>query len=253
MEYSFNIQEAQKYGVEEAIMLKNFKFWIHHNKANNTHQFDGRTWTYNSSKAFSIIFPFWTEKQITRILDSLQKQNIIMTGNYNKMALDRTKWYAFVDENLMLAEMFPILPNGQMGKIEENSQKKPENNDLNDFTKRGNAFAQTGGAIPDIKHTDIHSLSKADEISEKINGFLSNPMYQKVKSEKFPNLTDEQVKSELEIYYTDYPKSTNTVVYTFLSDISRKSIRVTAKPQSKTTYQPQPKPQTQRTYQTLEL
>ena len=35
MEYSFNIEHAKEYGVEEAIFLKNLIHWIRKNKANN--------------------------------------------------------------------------------------------------------------------------------------------------------------------------------------------------------------------------
>ena len=59
MEYHFNIEYAKKYGVDEAIMIQNFVFWIMKNKANHTHQHEDRTWTYNTKKAFVALFPFW--------------------------------------------------------------------------------------------------------------------------------------------------------------------------------------------------
>jgi hypothetical protein len=98
MEYSFDVLEARKYGVDEAIMLKNFKFWILKNKANNRHFYDGRTWTYNSHDSFTKIFDFWTESQIKRILKSLISQGVLITGNYNETKYDRTLWYALVNE-----------------------------------------------------------------------------------------------------------------------------------------------------------
>ena len=38
MEYSFNIHIAKKYGVDEAIMIKNFQFWILKNEASDKAQ-----------------------------------------------------------------------------------------------------------------------------------------------------------------------------------------------------------------------
>ena len=102
MEFIINAKEAMKYGVDEALMINNFRYWIAKNKVNEKHFYDGRYWTYNSHKALSELMPFWSEKQIRRILDSLIKQNVIMKGNYNKMFYDRTSWYAFVDEDLFL-------------------------------------------------------------------------------------------------------------------------------------------------------
>src|SRR3989304_6622930 len=100
MEYSFDIEMASKHGVNEAILIKNFQFWITKNRANNRHFHDGRTWTYNSVEAFTRIFPFWTAKQIRKALDNLIKDNIITTGNYNESRYDRTLRYAFSDESI---------------------------------------------------------------------------------------------------------------------------------------------------------
>jgi hypothetical protein len=119
MEYSFDIEVAKKYGVDEAIMIKNFQFWIMKNKANNKNFHDGRTWTYNSTRAFSELFIFWTEKQIRRILKSLIDKEVILTGNYNKISYDRTLWYAFRDEN----EFISLCPNGQIEKPKQSNQK----------------------------------------------------------------------------------------------------------------------------------
>lgn len=134
MNYSFNIQYAKKYGVEEAIMIHNFQFWIIKNKSNNKHQYDGRTWTYNSIKAMCELFPFWTEKQVRRILDSLIQQKILLTGNYNEKRYDRTLWYAFANESAFLA----ICQNGQM-----------------DLPERVNGSAQKGKPIPNNKPDTI--------------------------------------------------------------------------------------------------
>lgn len=99
MEYSFNVKHAEKYGVNQAIMLKHIIYWIEKNIANNKHYHDGWTWTYNSIKAFGILFPFWTERQINLCLNKLINVGILKTGNYNKNGYDRTLWYAFLIED----------------------------------------------------------------------------------------------------------------------------------------------------------
>ena len=98
MEYGFDIEIAEKYGVNEAIMIKNFLFWIAKNKANNKNQHDDRTWTFNSKRAYKELFPFWSDSQIKTILKKLFQKGMLITGNYNKIAYDKTLWYAFVDE-----------------------------------------------------------------------------------------------------------------------------------------------------------
>ena len=96
--YHFDTELASIYGVEEAILIYNLQFWINKNKANSCHQYDGRTWTYNSYKAFAKLFPFWNPGKIRRVIKSLVDKGVIVEGNYNKMKADRTKWYAFTEE-----------------------------------------------------------------------------------------------------------------------------------------------------------
>ena len=133
MDYQFDVDHAKRYGLEEAVMLHNFIFWIRHNHANRKNQHDGRTWTYNTLEAFRELFPFWSVKQIRRILDSLLEQRVLVKGNHNARAYDRTCWYALADEAL-LELPGTICPNGQM--------EEP---------KRAEGFAQTGRPIPDSK------------------------------------------------------------------------------------------------------
>jgi len=59
--YSFKIEHAIKYGLDEAVILKNLAFWIEKNEANNKNFYEGKYWTYNSLEAFKKLFPFWSE------------------------------------------------------------------------------------------------------------------------------------------------------------------------------------------------
>lgn len=133
MDYQFDVDHAKRYGLEEAVMLHNLIFWIRHNRANRKNQHDGRTWTYNTLEAFAELFPFWSVRQIRRILDSLLEQRVLVKGNHNARAYDRTCWYALADESLLELPAV-ICQNGQM--------EKPN---------RADGSAETGGPIPDSK------------------------------------------------------------------------------------------------------
>ena len=93
---------AEKYGVDEAIMLNHLMYWIAINSKNNTNQYDGRCWTFNSAEKFKAYVSYWSTSQIRRILQSLVKQDVIIEGNYNKHKYDRTKWYALKEEQYFL-------------------------------------------------------------------------------------------------------------------------------------------------------
>lgn len=122
MNHSFDIEHAQRYGIPEAVIISNFQFWITRNRANGTHQHDGRTWLYNSVKALGILFPYMSGDQIRRVLDSLEKKHgVLVTGFYSPRAGDRTKWFAFADETQFLPPMNHVVktPNeGVKGKTD---------------------------------------------------------------------------------------------------------------------------------------
>ena len=126
MQHHFDVDLAVKYGVTEAIILNHFEYWIELNKSNEKNYYEGRYWTFNSMKAVSEIFPYPYPKKIRNALKHLQDEGLILTGNFNRSAYDRTLWYAFSD----LAES--ILTKGQM-----------------DDSEKSNGLPRKGKPIPD--------------------------------------------------------------------------------------------------------
>lgn len=102
MNHSFNVEIAKTYGIPCAVILENFKFWISKNEADGRHVYDGRTWTYASIRGLSDRFPYLTEKQIRNALDKLKSNGVILIGNFNKRAFDRTLWYTLTDKGKSL-------------------------------------------------------------------------------------------------------------------------------------------------------
>lgn len=98
MEHHFKVEDAKEYGIECAILLYNIRYWIEKNKANGKHFHDGRYWTYNSGVAFAKLFPYLTSSQILRHLRSLESIGVLISGNYNNLAYDKTKWYAIAEK-----------------------------------------------------------------------------------------------------------------------------------------------------------
>lgn len=96
--HQFDVDDAVRYGVEAAIMLQNIRFWIAKNKANKRHFYDGRYWTYNSARAFTELFPYWSQPQIRRVLAKLIDAGVLVVGEYNQNPYDHTRWYALSDD-----------------------------------------------------------------------------------------------------------------------------------------------------------
>lgn len=160
MEHQFCIELASSYGIEEAIIIHNLYFWIKKNVANGNNFHDGRYWTYNSSKAFSILFPYMTESKIYRVLKSLEEKELIVKGNYNDTKYDRTTWYSLSDKAIKELNALKYDTNGFSESILQNEEK--------DFSKMQNGMYESEEPIPYNKQTDSNTDKKEDtNVSKK--------------------------------------------------------------------------------------
>ena len=80
---------ACEIGLNEAIILQQIHYWLQ--KSKNIEA--GHKWIYNTYNAWQKQFPFWSIPTIRRTITSLEKQGVIVTGNFNKAGFDKTKWY----------------------------------------------------------------------------------------------------------------------------------------------------------------
>lgn len=115
-EYHFNAALAQQYGVDGAVFLHAMAFWVAKNRANGKHFHEGRYWTYNTRKALAELFPFWSQRQLERIVNTLRDAGALLVGNFSEDKTDRTLWYALSDDVLEAygESVIPISPNGEM-------------------------------------------------------------------------------------------------------------------------------------------
>ena len=137
LSHSFSVDFAELYGVECAILINHFQFWIRQNKKANKNFHDGKTWMYQTQKEICSIYPYWSEKSVQRNIQKLLNLGIIVKSNYNDTAYDRTCWYAFQDE-----EKFNITRNRVM-----------------DSTKSSIPFDDIESPIPDT-NTDTKQQAK---------------------------------------------------------------------------------------------
>lgn len=182
MQHSFNIELAKEYGILEAIIINNLFFWIEKNKANDVSYYDGTYWTYNSIKALNELFPYASERKISYALKHLEEEEIIKTGNYNKLAYDRTLWYAFTEKGISILQKCCF-----------------------HFTKSTNGFYKSDEPIPDI-NTDINtdnnnnssSIEKCDTIfdflQKELGRTLSSTEIEKIKEWEDNELTRYAIK-----------------------------------------------------------
>lgn len=128
MQHYFDIDIAKEYGVIEAVLLNHFQFWDVKNRANENNLHNGLYWTYNSAKAFTIMFPYASEYQIRRALKHLEDEGLIVTGNYNKSSYDRTTWYALTKTAICILQKLKMEDKKTKNGNDENLTPIPDNN-----------------------------------------------------------------------------------------------------------------------------
>ena len=100
--HSVDVELAKKVGFDEANVLGFVAYWVRNNRDNGKNFYDGKYWTYNSAEALTNQFPYWTRRQISGIIEKLEKIGAIVKGNYNKNKFDRTSWYTLTDDFMYL-------------------------------------------------------------------------------------------------------------------------------------------------------
>ena len=80
---------AEKVGLNEAHVLQQLHYWLERSK----NEAEGHYWVYNSYSDWQKQFPFFSERTIRRVFKKLEDEGYVISGNYNKMAMDKTKWY----------------------------------------------------------------------------------------------------------------------------------------------------------------
>ena len=122
MKHIFDVEIAEKYGINAAVLLENLGYWIKQNEANETNFFDGYYWTFNSRRAYKEMFPYMSERQIDTAFHKLIEDGLVITGNYNKLAYDRTLWYALTQKGKCILHFdgmeADVLQNGQSQNVE---------------------------------------------------------------------------------------------------------------------------------------
>lgn len=177
---------AYEYGIEEGIVLDYFIYEIHQKAANGFNYRKGRNWTYNTYDGLLERLPFKTRKPLMRVISFLEDKGLLVSGNFNKVGYDRTRWYSLSDE---CAEKYGVTfqtksqallakntrqPMSQTGHCEGDHEKSKENqgkvsrsivpNGTMESPKRDNRKSQSGPPIPSSLPSSFSCSSSKEEI-----------------------------------------------------------------------------------------
>ncbi|WP_404996759.1 DnaD domain-containing protein [Caldifermentibacillus hisashii] len=100
---------AKKIGLNQALFIQQLHYWL----ADSKHTYDGYQWVYNTYEDWHRQFPFWSTSTIRRIIGKLEREGLIVSGNYNRFKMDKTKWYrinyeyleSLMDEDAQLSNL----------------------------------------------------------------------------------------------------------------------------------------------------
>lgn len=104
---------AKEVGLNESIVLQQVHYWLQISE----HVYEGHKWIYNTYDEWVEQFSWWSKATIRRIITKLENEGILITGNFNKLKIDKTKWYRINYEKL----------EGMSSPCAQNEQSKSSN------------------------------------------------------------------------------------------------------------------------------
>lgn len=202
MIHFFDTDVAKQYGVNAAVLLYHISYWIKHNEANGTNYYDGNFWTYNSTRAFAELFPYMSERQISTALSKLIDDGVIITGNYNKSAYDRTMWYALTQKGKCILQKCNMDTAEMSNGLCKNVKWIPQKCEM-DTAEMSNGLCGNVGPIPDnipnnkpdnIPNNNYAANPKRHRHGEYNHVLLSDSEYQKLKDEYGEDITEKYIR-----------------------------------------------------------
>lgn len=100
MNHAFDTEIAKDVGIISAVLFNHIAFWCASNRENGVNEIDGEFWTFHSIKDLQDTFDYLTYDQIRRGITRLEKKGYIKIGAFNKLNIDRTRWFCVAKPEL---------------------------------------------------------------------------------------------------------------------------------------------------------
>lgn len=191
---------AKAIGLNESIVLQQINYWIKINESKGINYYDGRYWVYNSIQNWAESeFDFWSYDTVKRTFKSLEVNGLLITGNYNREARDRTKWYTIDYEKLYSFDsLAQCIRSNCTNGLEQNAPMHQGNmpRALPETTTETNSETSS-------KHNSLgsklpHNNASAEKASEGINPITAGAQFKKVGKGDYTE--------EFEEFWESYPR-----------------------------------------------
>ena len=145
--------------VDLAIILQEIHYWTNINKQNaemelaNIHTYyDGCFWCFRTYEDWLLDFPWLSLRTLKRKFKKLEELNLLISSNFNKLNIDRTKWYTINYDKLAEFEK-----QFQSKKIEKIQQKEIRKTKQKDYNK--NTVSQSAKMALPIQEDNIQEIN----------------------------------------------------------------------------------------------
>ena len=166
-----NRKLAKCLGLKEAVVFQQIHYWLEVDKRTKNNFKDDKYWTYNSVKAWhENEFDFLSLRTVERTLQKLEKDGLLESKTFNKMAGDKTKWYTInydkllevCNKKLSEKEILSIKRKdaGRKG-AEIKAAKKEFSDPIQPTWQDGDPYNQLGRTIQPTWQNDTTNLAEA--------------------------------------------------------------------------------------------
>lgn len=154
-------------GINEAVILQQIHYWCEVNRKAGRNFHDGRYWTYNTFDKWSEEFPWLSKRHIQNLFAKLEKDGYLISGNYNQMKMDRTKWYTLnydiIKQNQPLRKNFVMQDEdsslSNTKKVRQQYQRIPETSSQR-ITEKEFSVSNSENAVADVKEARAREIRK---------------------------------------------------------------------------------------------
>ena len=234
-----------------AAILQQCHYWINFNKQNaemelaniNTY-YDNCFWFFRTYEEWEVEL-FWIDlRTIKRKIKKLEDMGLLISNNFNKSKLDRTKWYTInYDKLAELEKQFEPKLKEKMLKIEKRKQKNKEYNVSNTSKHCKNSYTPDSAKLTLSPKCQVDTIN-SDKLTLAIqeNNYKENNYIQDNNIVSQSVVDNQNLKKEMTDGQTDYTENfkieienndneLNNIVVDIVNDLlaSQKTITVNNK------------------------
>lgn len=112
---------AKTIGLNEAIFLQQLHYLLNYSK----NHIEGKSWIFNTYEQWQEIFCYWSISTIRRTIESVKTRGLLIaTDKFNKMKMDKTKWYTIDYDRLANLDISTVKNNNPSVQNEQSDCSK---------------------------------------------------------------------------------------------------------------------------------